>query len=99
MNSLTDGPLDPLIAERLRAALRLPPDTRPIAVRLKERETDRASLNRKSTRYYDPFPDRDSFPPEPRLGVPILRPGSTIVIPGCGFTPRQGGDADYEGAD
>jgi hypothetical protein len=97
IRSLTDGPLNLPTAQESRDAMRLPPDTRPISVRLKERERDRASLNRKSKRYYDPFPDRDSFAPDPVLGSPILMPGTDHFIPGCGITPAQGGNADYEG--
>lgn len=97
--SLVDGPLDLPTAESLRDSLRLPPDTRPISVRLKEREQDRARINRKSKRYYDPFPDRDSFAADPYLGRPILMPGADRFIPGCGNTGPQGGDTDYYGAD
>jgi hypothetical protein len=99
MKSLTDGSLTVPTAEALRDAMRIPADTRPMAVRLKEREKDRASLNRKSKRYYDPFPDRDSFAAYPVLGSPILMPGTDHFIPGCGVTPPQGGAVDYEGTE
>jgi len=97
IKSLTDGPLQLPTAEALRDAMRLPPDNRPITVRLKERDKDRTGLNRKTKRYYDPFPDRDSFAPDPVLGAPILMPGTDRFVPGVGITPPQGGMVDYEG--
>jgi hypothetical protein len=98
IQSLTDGPLATDTADALRDALRIPTDTRPIAERLRERDKDRASLNRKARRYYDPFPDRDAFAPDPDLGSPILMPGTDLFTPGCGITPPQGGQVDYDGS-
>jgi hypothetical protein len=94
IRSLTDGDLTANTADTLRDTLRIPTDPRPIAERLRERDKDRAGLNRKARRYYDPFPDRDSFPPDPYLGSPILMPGTDHFIPGCGVTPMAYGDVD-----